>query len=141
MFGKVAQRPFQLRRATREQLDKHRDFGCRLGQAQKQTGARGSVGEVEDVIAGNPAVTAVAVVGVPDAKWGEAVTALVVAPEVAETDREKLTAELVAAVRESKGSVQAPKHVLYVDAIPLTGLGKPDKKAARHTAVGLLSPQ
>ena len=34
-------------------------------------------------------------------------------------------------VKERKGSVQAPKQVLAVDALPLTGLGKPDKKALR----------
>jgi fatty-acyl-CoA synthase len=99
--------------------------------------------EVEDVIAGNPAVSAVAVVGVPDPKWGEAVTALVVAPAVGDdaSAREKLIADLAAAVKEAKGSVQVPKHVLFVDAIPLTGLGKPDKKAAQAKAVDLLSLQ
>ena len=34
-------------------------------------------------------------------------------------------------VKERKGSVQAPKHVIATDALPLTGLGKPDKKALR----------
>ena len=34
-------------------------------------------------------------------------------------------------VREAKGGVQAPKQVIQVDGIPLTGLGKPDKKALR----------
>jgi fatty-acyl-CoA synthase len=98
--------------------------------------------EVEDVIAASPQVAAVAVVGVPDPKWGEAVTALVVAAPGAADDasaQEKLTAELVAAVRERKGSVQAPKHVLFVDAIPLTGLGKPDKVALRARAAELLA--
>jgi len=98
--------------------------------------------EVEDVIAASPQVAAVAVVGVPDPKWGEAVTALVVAaPGVVDdaSAREKLTAELIAAVRERKGSVQAPKHVLFVDAIPLTGLGKPDKVALRARAAELLA--
>jgi len=43
-------------------------------------------------------------------------------------------AELIALVRVRKGSVQAPKSVEFVDAIPLSGLGKPDKKVlrARH---------
>jgi fatty-acyl-CoA synthase len=92
---------------------------------------------VEDVIAASPGVAGVAVVGVPDAKWGEAVTALVVAAPGAA--RPELAADLIQAVRERKGSVQAPKHVLFVDAIPLTGLGKPDKVAARAQAITLLT--
>ena len=39
--------------------------------------------------------------------------------------------ELIAMVKEAKGSVQAPKSVDFTDAIPLSALGKPDKKALR----------
>ena len=86
--------------------------------------------EVEDVIATHPAVAQVAVIGTPDEKFGEAVTALVVLRDGrALTD--DLVAEITASVKAKKGSVQAPKQVLAVDAIPLTGLGKPDKKALR----------
>jgi fatty-acyl-CoA synthase len=83
--------------------------------------------EVEDVISAHPGVAAVAVVGVPDDKWGEAVKAVVVRRPGAEVD----PAELIAAVKEKKGSVQAPKSVDFVDAIPLSPLGKPDKKTLR----------
>jgi fatty-acyl-CoA synthase len=38
---------------------------------------------------------------------------------------------LIALVRDRKGSVQAPKSVEFVDCIPLSPLGKPDKKALR----------
>ena len=43
---------------------------------------------------------------------------------------------LVAAVREAKGAVAAPKRVDFIDALPQTALGKIDKKAlrARHWA-------
>ncbi len=34
-------------------------------------------------------------------------------------------------VKEAKGSVQAPKSVDYADAIPVTAVGKPDKKVLR----------
>ena len=34
-------------------------------------------------------------------------------------------------VKDCKGAVQAPKQVIAADALPLTGLGKPDKKALR----------
>ncbi|UUZ61915.1 hypothetical protein [Nocardioides sp. B-3] len=40
-------------------------------------------------------------------------------------------ASIIALVKERKGSLHAPKQVIAVDAIPLTGLGKPDKKALR----------
>jgi len=83
--------------------------------------------EVEDVIATHPAVAQVAVVGVPDDTWGEAVKAVIV-PRPGETvDGD----EIVALVKKAKGSVQAPKSVDIVDAIPLSALGKPDKKALR----------
>lgn len=89
--------------------------------------------EVEDVVAEHPSVAQVGVIGVPDDKWGEAVTAVVVLRE-AEADqaaREQITGEIQAMVKERKGAVQAPKRIDYVDALPLTALGKPDKKALR----------
>jgi len=86
--------------------------------------------EVEDVVATHPSVAQVAVIGTPDEKWGEAVTALVVLREGASYD-EGFVSEVQALVRDAKGGVQVPKQVLPVDAIPLTGLGKPDKKALR----------
>jgi fatty-acyl-CoA synthase len=83
--------------------------------------------EVESVIAAHPAVAQVAVFGVPDEKWGEAVTAAVVLRPRASADAEAL----IALVREHKGSVQAPKTIHFIDAIPQTAVGKPDKKALR----------
>lgn len=83
--------------------------------------------EVEDVLTTHPGVQAAAVVGVPDDKWGEAVKAVVVrrhGASVADT-------ELIDLVRSKKGAVAAPKSVDFVDAIPVSALGKPDKKALR----------
>lgn len=86
--------------------------------------------EIEDVIAAHGAVAQVAVVGVPDERWGEAVKAVVILrPGQEGTD--ELAAELKAAVKEAKGSVQTPKSVDFVTSIPLSPLGKPDKKALR----------
>ncbi|RYD27492.1 MAG: acyl-CoA synthetase, partial [Lysobacteraceae bacterium] len=83
--------------------------------------------EVEDVIATWPGVVAVAVIGLPDDKWGEAVTAiLVMAPDtVLDADA------LRASVRARKGAVATPKIIKVRDALPLTSLGKIDKKALR----------
>lgn len=88
--------------------------------------------EVEDVVAEHPAVAQVCVIGTPDEKWGEAVTAVIVLrPKVAADTVEQVIAEIQAAVKERKGSVQVPKQVIVVDSVPVTALGKPDKKAVR----------
>jgi fatty-acyl-CoA synthase len=83
--------------------------------------------EIEDVIATHEGVAAVAVVGIPDEKWGEAVTAIVVPREDVVLD----VAELIALVKDRKGPHYAPKSVEVVDSIPMSPLGKPDKKALR----------
>jgi fatty-acyl-CoA synthase len=90
--------------------------------------------EVEDVVAEHPLVAQVCVIGTPDDKWGEAVTAVVVLRDDAPGDEESLermTLDIQARVKERKGSVQSPKQVVVADSLPLTGLGKPDKKAVR----------
>jgi fatty-acyl-CoA synthase len=83
--------------------------------------------EIEDIIGEHPAVSQVAVFGVAHPKWGEAVTALVV-PRAGQSPKAE---ELIAMVGDRKGKFQAPKVVEFVDSIPQTPLGKPDKKALR----------
>ena len=83
--------------------------------------------EIEDIIAGHPAVSQVAVIGVPHEKWGEAVTAVVVLKHGQTADPQ----ELIDLVVKGKGRLHAPKTVEFLDAIPQTPVGKPDKKALR----------
>jgi fatty-acyl-CoA synthase len=83
--------------------------------------------EVEDVISTHPSVAAVAVIGVPDGTWGEAVKAVVV-PRAGQTIDE---GELIELVKQRKGSHHAPKSIDIVDSIPVSAVGKPDKKALR----------
>jgi fatty-acyl-CoA synthase len=86
--------------------------------------------EVEDVLTTHEAVGQVVVIGVPDEQWGEAVKAVVVLKPGFEAG-EDLAASMQTLVKEAKGSVQSPKSIDFVDAIPLTPVGKPDKKAVR----------
>ncbi|MDR2239773.1 MAG: AMP-binding protein [Zoogloeaceae bacterium] len=83
--------------------------------------------EVEDVLFEHPAVRQAAVIGIPHEKWGEEVKALVVLQPGATTGER----ELLDFVKTRKGSVMTPKSIDFVDAIPLTNLGKMDKKAMR----------
>ncbi|MCP5265181.1 MAG: AMP-binding protein [Burkholderiaceae bacterium] len=83
--------------------------------------------EVEDVLSADPTVAMAAVIGVPDAKWGEAVKAFVVPRPGCRPDADAL----IARVKAQKGGAHAPKSIEMVATIPTTALGKPDKKALR----------
>lgn len=84
--------------------------------------------EVEDVIVAMPGVAACAVVGLPDSTWGEAVTAAVVAKGTPPSE-----AQIIAQVKARRGPAAAPKRIVFVDAIPMTLIGKLDKKALRQS--------
>jgi acyl-CoA synthetase (AMP-forming)/AMP-acid ligase II len=76
--------------------------------------------EVEDVIAQHPAVAEVAVIGLPDAEWGEAVTAFVVTKpgaSVAEGD-------LVEHCRTRLAGYKKPRAVRFVASLPRSHYGK-----------------
>jgi len=84
--------------------------------------------EVEQVIWGHPAVQDCAVIGVPDAKWGEAVKAVVELNEGQSVTAE----ELIALCKERLGSVKAPKSVDFVANLPRSPAGKVLKKDLRR---------
>ncbi|RLV50920.1 AMP-dependent synthetase [Nocardioides mangrovicus] len=74
---------------------------------------------VEGCLGQHPGVAKVAVIGVPDDRWGEAVTAVVV-PE----GDGVFEADLIAFARERLAGFETPKQVVFVDALPETVGGK-----------------
>jgi len=82
--------------------------------------------EVEDALLAHPAVRECAVVGLPDDRWGEAVTAFVVLREEIEE------AALIAFVRERVADYKTPKSVRTVDEIPKSPVGKPLRRVLRE---------
>ena len=84
--------------------------------------------EVEDVLGAHPSVAQVAVVGLPDDVWGEAVTAFVVPHEGAGEDE----AVLIAYAHAHLAGYKAPKAVRFVETIPLSAVGKPLRRALRE---------
>ena len=76
--------------------------------------------EVENAIFGHPDVADVAVIGVPDEKWGEAVKALVVAAP----DASPVEADIIAWARQRIAPFKAPKSVDFVKALPRNPSGK-----------------
>lgn len=83
--------------------------------------------EVEDAIFGHPAVADVAVIGVPDDRWGEAVKAVVVLKAGAEAGE----ADLLRHARERIAAFKVPKSVDFVDVLPRNASGKVLKRALR----------
>ena len=82
--------------------------------------------EVEDALMSHPDVKEVAVIGIPDEKWGELITALVVPAN-------DVTAEdLVAHCRTWLAGYKCPKRIDFVDALPRTATGKLQKFKLRE---------
>ena len=81
--------------------------------------------QVEDALYAHPSVAEAAVVGLPDERWIEAVTAVVV-PRGEVTE-----AELIAHARERLAHFKAPKRVVFVDELPRNASGKILKRELR----------
>ncbi len=83
--------------------------------------------EVEDALMSHAAVKEVAVIGIPDEKWGELVTALVV------TDGSEVTQEdVIAHCRTVLAGYKCPKRVDFVEELPRTATGKLQKFKLRE---------
>ncbi|MFC8435559.1 AMP-binding protein [Streptomyces sp. NPDC057253] len=84
--------------------------------------------EVEQVIWRHPAVQDCAVIGVPHADWGEAVTAVV----ELNAGEELTEAELIAYCRPTLGGIRTPKRVVFTAELPRSANGKVLKKDVRR---------
>jgi acyl-CoA synthetase (AMP-forming)/AMP-acid ligase II len=84
--------------------------------------------EVEEAIGSHPSVAEVAVVGLPDAKWGEAVTAIVVAKAGVTPD----AAELLAHCRTQIAGYKCPKGFEFTGELPRVPSGKVNKVELRN---------
>lgn len=84
--------------------------------------------DVEVVLSAHPAIADCSVVGIPDAKWGEAVHAAIQLRPGMEIDAE----QLIAMVKKELGSVKSPKHVHVFKSLPRSPVGKVLKTAVRE---------
>ena len=90
--------------------------------AVRASTSRNSI-EVEDAIFSHPDVAEVAVIGVPDEKWGETIKALV----VLESGKEATEAELIAWCKDKAAGYKAPTSVEIRDELARTATGKLQK--------------
>jgi malonyl-CoA/methylmalonyl-CoA synthetase len=88
--------------------------------------------EVERVLAGHPAVAAVAVIGCPDADWGERVVAVMALKE----GREATAEELIGFCRERLAAYKCPKEIYFREELPRNAMGKVEKGKLREEICG-----
>ena len=83
--------------------------------------------EIEEVLIQHPAVREVSVIGVPDARWGEAIKAVVALVP----DHRAAEQELIAFCKENIASYKKPKSVDFIEELPKNNYGKILKRELR----------
>jgi acyl-CoA synthetase (AMP-forming)/AMP-acid ligase II len=84
--------------------------------------------EVEDVLHEHPSVSHAAVIGVPDKEWGEIIRAYV----VLRSGVHATESELIEHCRSSLASYKKPRQIVFVDALPLSPVGKVSRATLRE---------
>ncbi|QES47493.1 AMP-dependent synthetase [Streptomyces venezuelae] len=113
---------------TLDEADGHLTISDRKKDVIITGGENVSSIEVEDTIFSHPAVAEVAVIGVPDEKWGETIKALVVLAEGATAAE----ADIIAHCKRRMAGYKAPTTVEFREAIPRTATGKIQKFKLRQ---------
>jgi fatty-acyl-CoA synthase len=93
--------------------------------------------EVEQALFRHFSVADVAVIGVPDPKWGETVVAVVVPASGAYADTAPDAAALIAYARERIAHFKCPRRIEFVDELPRNATGKILKRALRERFTGV----
>jgi fatty-acyl-CoA synthase len=88
--------------------------------------------EVEKALSGHPGVAEVAVIGLPDERWGEVVTAVVVPEPGHDVDLETVQAH----VRNHLGGYKVPRRLHLADELPRNATGKVLKRSLRDALAG-----
>ena len=91
--------------------------------------------EVEGLLMRHPAIQEVAVVGVPDPKWGETPQAFI----VLDVNTSLSEAELIAFAREQMANFKVPRKVEFVTELPKTATGKIQKYVLRRGRAAISS--
>lgn len=103
-------------------------FTDRTKDMVKTGGENVSSVEVERAVLGHADVAECAVIGIPDERWGEAVTAFVVLKEGAKPDPDGLKAHC----KNQLAGFKVPKRFEFVDSLPKTATGKITKHLLRR---------
>ncbi len=93
--------------------------------------------EIEEFIYTHPSVADVQVIGVPDAKYGEAVMACIILKEGQQVTREEMTEYIMSHMARHK----VPQYIEFVDAFPMNAAGKVLKYKMREEAIEKLHLQ
>jgi len=84
--------------------------------------------DIDELMYGHPSVLRACAIGVPDEKRGESIKLFIVTkPDMTMTEE-----EVIAYCKESLSAYKVPKYVEFIDELPLTSFGKPDRKALRQ---------